>query len=226
LSRKIRVLVVDDHPVMRKGLGVMLDNDPEIEVVGEAGNGEEAVEKALELEPQVVLMDIRMPGMSGVEAMQRIKATRPGIAVIVTTVYESGMYVVEALRAGAAGYLVKDFSQELICHAVHAVMDGGATVEGSLLRQTAEKLMGRPSRPGEGESGESWVTERFTPREMEILRLVAQGHGNRQIARDLSLAEVTVKKYVQSILGKRAPRIGPRRRFLRCAGGWWTDPGA
>lgn len=201
-SMKIRVLVVDDHPVVRKGLGVMLNSDPEIEVVGEVGNGEDAVAKALELEPQVVLMDIRMPGMSGVEATQRIKTARPAIAVIVTTVYESGAYVVEAFRAGAAGYLVKDCSQELLCHAVHAVLDGGATVGGSLLRQTAEKLMGRPSRQGDGESGDSWVTERFTAREMEILRLVAQGHGNRQIARDLSLAEVTVKKYVQSILGK------------------------
>ena len=195
------VVVVDDHPVVREGLRAMLDSDPGIEVIGEASSGEEAIEMATQLQPDVVLTDIRMPGMSGIEVTQRIKASLPGTAVIVLTMYDSEMYVVEALRAGAAGYLVKDSSRELLCHAINAVIDGGTMVRSGLLRQAIQGLLRIP-QPEEEPGEDRGVIERFTPRELDVLRLVAQGHANREIARELSLAEVTIKKHVQNIIGK------------------------
>ena len=193
-----RVMVVDDHPVVREGIRVMLSSDPKIEVIGDVGSGEEAVEAATQLKPDVVLTDIRMPGMTGIEVTKRIKTLLPGTAVVVLTMYDSEMYVVEALRAGAAGYLVKDCSRELLCHAINAVVDGGTMVRSGLLRHAIQGLMRVPQ---EGPSA-SIGTERFTPRELEVLRLLAQGGANRDIAAELNLAEVTVKKHVQNIIGK------------------------
>lgn len=201
-SKVVRVLLVDDHPVVREGLRAMLGGAPGIEVVDEAGNGDEAIEKATRLEPDVVLMDIQMPGMNGIEVTQRLKAARPGIAVIVLTMYDSGMYMVAALRAGAAGYLAKDSSRDLLRHAINAVTDGGTIVRSGLLRQAVQGVMHWPREAsGKGQTG-SMIAEQFTERELVVLRLVAQGHANREIAKELSLAEVTVKKYVQSIIGK------------------------
>ncbi|MBI4201116.1 MAG: response regulator transcription factor [Chloroflexi bacterium] len=197
----LRVLMVDDHPVVREGLRFMLGSDAGLQVVGEASEGAEAVEMAARLEPDVVLVDIRMPGMSGMEVTRHIKAARPTTAVIVLTMYDSEMYVVEALRAGAAGYLVKDSSRELLCHTIRAVVDGGTTVRSSLLRQALQGLS-RVPRQADGEPGQPEIVERLTTRELEVLRLVAQGHANREIARELNLAEVTVKKYVQSVIAK------------------------
>ncbi|MBI4307962.1 MAG: response regulator transcription factor [Chloroflexi bacterium] len=200
-QKPLRVLVVDDHPVVREGLIAMLSTDPGIDVVGEAGNGEEAIEKANQLDPDMVLTDIRMPGMSGIEVTRRIKAAHPGTAVIILTMYDSEMYVVEALRAGAAGYLVKDSSRELLCHAIHAVADGGTLVRSGLLRQAVQGLLHAPRRPDQGVV-DAGVAGRFTPRELDVLRLVAQGHANKKIAGALNLAEVTVKKHVQTIIAK------------------------
>jgi two-component system response regulator DegU len=194
-------MLVDDHPVVREGLRAMLDSDPGVEVVAEAASGEEAVEKAVQLEPDVLLTDIRMPGVSGIEVTQRVKAALPGTAVIVLTMYDSEMYVIEALRAGAAGYLVKDSSRELLCHAINAVMDGGTIVRSGLLRQAIQGLLRLPEQV-QGSGAEHHLTERFTPRELDVVRLVTQGRANREIARELNLAEVTVKKHVQSIIAK------------------------
>jgi len=194
-------MVVDDHPVVREGLRAMLSNEQDIKVIAEASSGEEAIEKVNQLEPDVVLTDIRMPGMNGIQVTQRIKAARPSTAVIVLTMYDSEMYVVEALRAGAAGYLVKDSSRELLCHAINAVADGGTMVRSSLLRQAIQGLLQIPRQLPEGQA-DSVVTERFTARELDVVRLVTQGYANREIASELNLAEVTVKKHVQSIIGK------------------------
>ena len=194
-------MVVDDHPVVREGLRTMLTSEPGIEVIAEAGGGAEAVEKAYRLEPDVVLTDIRMPGMGGIEVTQQIKSARPSTAVIVLTMYDSEIYVVEALRAGAAGYLVKDSSRELLCHAINAVVDGGTMVRSGLLRQAIQGLLRAPKDPEHSQAG-SPATERFTARELDVLRLVTQGRGNREIAKELNLAEITIKKHVQSIIGK------------------------
>lgn len=198
-KRILHVLVVDDHPVVRDGIQVMLSEDHGIVVIGVAANGEEAIEKVNHLSPDVVLMDIRMPGMSGIEATQRIKAQHPGVAVIVLTMYDSEMYVIEALRVGAAGYLVKDSSRELLCNAIHAVVSGGTMVRSGLLRHAVQRVLPIAK---ESAGGQGALVERLTARELEVLRLVAQGHDNKEICKELILAEVTIKKYVQSIIAK------------------------
>lgn len=200
-QRAVRVLVADDHPVVRQGLRAMLSSDQRIEVVGEAAGGEESIELVEQLNPDVVLMDIRMPKMSGIEATRLIKGLRPDVAVIMITMYDNRTFVVEALRAGAAGYLVKDSSRELFCYAIHAVMDGCAMVRSDLLRQAIQGLT-RGSKDLTAGNGSPQAADRLTAREMEVLRLVSHGCLNKEIAKALSLAEVTVKKYVQSIMAK------------------------
>lgn len=196
-----RVLLVDDHTVVREGLRSMLLSDPSIVVVGEAASGEEGIDQAFTLAPDVVLMDIQLPGISGIEATRRIKAAQPGTAVVFLTMYNSEMYVVEGLRAGAAGYLVKDSSRELLCHAIHAVLDGCVMIKSTLLRRATQGPSRVSQQPGEGQGGFG-VMESLTNRELEVLHLVAQGYPNKQIAAELHLAEVTVKKHVQSVMGK------------------------
>jgi DNA-binding NarL/FixJ family response regulator len=200
MTRTITVLLVDDHTVVREGVRTMLSEERDIVVVGEASSGEEAIQKATELDPNVVLMDIRMPGMSGTEAVRQIKSARPITPVIMLTMYDSDMYVVDALQAGAAGYLTKDVSRELLCHAIRLVVDGGTTVRSGLLKCAIDALL-RASAGKKQESGVSLV-EHLTPRELDVLRLLACGHGNKEICRELHLAEVTVKKYVQQVIQK------------------------
>lgn len=198
----IHVLLVDDHPVVREGLRTMLMGEPGIEVVGEASSADEAVRKVGELDPDVVLMDIRMPGVNGIEATRSIKKAHPTTAVIMLTISDSEIYVVEAIRAGAAGYLTKDCSGELLCHGIKAVADGGTLFRSRLLRRAVQGLF-RTHRKGEEEEEEGTVlVERLSPRELEVLHLAAQGYSNKQVARVLNLAEVTVKKHFQSVVAK------------------------
>ncbi|MDO8751642.1 MAG: response regulator transcription factor [Dehalococcoidia bacterium] len=201
MEKKTTVLVVDDHMAIRKGLCAMLAEDADIEVMGEACTGEDAILKVNELDPQVVLMDTRMPGIGGIEATREIKRAHPTTCVIMVTMLESEMYVVEALRAGAAGYLTIDVSQELLCHSVKAVADGGTiVVRSGLLRQAIEGLL---QSPKDGRNpADSSMAGRLTTREMDVFKLLAQGSGNRAISAQLNLAEVTVKKHVQSLFGK------------------------
>ncbi len=200
-QKLLRVLVVDDHPVVREGLRAMLSSDSRFAIVEEAGSGEEAIEKASDLEPDVVLVDIRMPGMSGIETTKRLKAMNPDIAIILLTMYDSEVYVVEALRVGAVGYLVKDSSRELLLQAIEAAVSGGTIIRSRLLHQTINGLLRLPQKLEEGQAS-ALANERFTPREFEVLRLVAQGHPNKDIAGELGIAEITVKKYVTTIISK------------------------
>lgn len=197
----ISVLLVDDHLVVREGLRTMLAKDRGVEVVGEASSGEEAIQKVDDLHPQVVLMDIRLPGMSGIEAAQQVKEAHAAVSVIVLTMYDSEMYVIEAIRAGAAGYLTKDCSRELLSHAIRSVVEGGTLVRGELLRHAIEGLPRGHRNHKEGEAGSPGM-HLLTERELEVLRLVTEGFVNKQIARKLVLAEVTVKKHIQSIMAK------------------------
>lgn len=200
MTQAIRVLLVDDHTVVREGARTMLSGSPDIVVVGEASSGEEALQRVQELAPHVVLMDIRMPGMSGTEAARRIKSASPTTSVIMLTMYDSDMYVVEAIQAGAAGYLTKDVSRELLCHAVSSVVDGGTIVRSGLLRRAITAL--QSASAGGNEKAAVSLLEHLTPRERDVVRLLAQGYGNKELCQELHLAEVTVKKHVQNVIQK------------------------
>lgn len=205
METRITVLLVDDHPVVREGLQAMLETTGDIAVVGQAGDGLEAVAQVAEHRPQVVLMDLRMPSMDGLEATRRIKREFPETSVIVLTVYEKDAFVVGAVRAGASGYLLKDASRELLIHAIHAAQSGGMLIRSSLLRQAMAQFdeakdadFGLPL-PGVGdlEPGDP-----LTTREQEVLCLLVEGSTNKEIGQALFMSEDTVKKHVQSIIAK------------------------
>lgn len=199
---KIKVLIVDDYPVVREGLRAMLTSDQNIEVVGESGDGAEAVKMVAEKKPNVVLMDIRMPNMDGVEATRRIKDKRPSTAVIVFTIYDNGACVIDAVRAGASGYLLKDTSRELLLNTIRAVNSGATLIKTNLLSEAISSLV--PPQKGQQERGISSLegVEPLTPREREVLKLVAAGYTNREVGKKLSITEDTVKKHMQNILAK------------------------
>ncbi|GAA1014905.1 DNA-binding response regulator [Acrocarpospora pleiomorpha] len=185
----IRVMIVDDHPVVREGLRGMLDADPGITVAGEAGSGDEAVVRARELQPDVTLMDLRMPGGDGVSAITRMLADRPGARVIVLTTYESDQDIVRAVEAGAAGYLLKDTSRADLLSAISAAARGETVLSPSV----ATKLVTRLRAP---------VADSLSPRETEVLSLVARGLTNAEIGRELFISETTVKTHLLRVFGK------------------------
>lgn len=203
----IKVLVVDDHPVILQGLQGMLSSLPDIEVVGEARSGQEAIQRALDIVPDVLLMDVRLPELNGLEAMRRIREKAPNIKVVFITVSDSDLYLIEALRWGANGYLTKSSSRDLIGDAIRGAMNGGCMLSESLVQKAfgaiarAAVNLGKPDIEGELPP----IVE-LTPRELDVLRLVAKGQTNRSICKELNLAEVTIKKHVQSIMGKMGVR--------------------
>ncbi|MGH8975758.1 MAG: response regulator [Acidimicrobiia bacterium] len=193
----IRILVVDDHPVVRQGLRAFLDTRDGMAVVGEAGDGEAAVAEAARLRPDVILMDLLMPGTDGLTAIGRIRAATPGARILVLTSFSSADQVVPAVRAGAAGYLLKDATPEEVEAAVRAVHRG----ESRLDPQVTATVMAQVAQPAPAGPGEAALAT-LTPREREVLGLLAQGLTNAQLARQLVLSEKTVKTHVSSILAK------------------------
>ena len=195
----ITILLVDDQPLFRESLHAYLDLQPEYRVVGEAADGEEALRLAATLLPQVVLMDMRMPVMDGVEATRRLHASHPACRVIVLTTFDDDEYVFEALRAGAAGYLLKDSQPEKLFEAVQAAARGESflqpSVAAKVVAEFARMAQQAPARPAP-------LAEPLTTRELEILRLLAAGYSNREIAGRLYITEGTVKNHVSDILGK------------------------
>jgi DNA-binding NarL/FixJ family response regulator len=186
----IRILLVDDHTVVRKGLRTFLSFDPDLEVVGEAANGAQALRLARELTPDVVLMDLLMPGMDGIEATAAIRRTLPETEVLALTSVLEDALVVGAVRAGAIGYLLKDTEAQALCQAIKAAAAGQV----QLTPKAAARLMQAVSTP---ESPEA-----LTERETEVLRLLAQGLSNKQIANSLNNTEKTIKTHVSRILAK------------------------
>ncbi|MFF5310373.1 response regulator [Streptomyces massasporeus] len=195
----IRVLIVDDQAMVRQGFTVLLGVQPDIEVVGEAKDGEGGIAKAAETLPDVVLMDIRMPGIGGIEATERITAAHPDIKVLVLTTFDLDEYVYDALRAGASGFLLKDASAEQLAEAVRVVAAGEALLAPVITRKLIaefSRLDGKPRTPLKERVGD------LTERETEVLALIAQGLSNAEIARHLYVAEQTVKTHVGRILVK------------------------
>jgi NarL family two-component system response regulator LiaR len=190
----IRVLVADDHAIVRKGIRALLATEPDIEVVGEAENGREAVTEAESLRPDVILMDLVMPEMDGIEAIRRITAHQPEARILVLTSFAADDKVFPAIKAGALGYLLKDSGPEELVQAIHQVHLG----ESSLHPTIARKLLQELSRPLERPP----TPEPLTEREVEVLRLVARGQSNQEIADQLVISEATVRTHVSNILGK------------------------
>ena len=190
----IRILVADDHAVVRQGLRSFLGLQDDMEVVGEASDGAEAVDAVDRLQPDVVLMDLTMPGVDGVEAIRRIHASRPVTRVVVLTSFTGDSKVLPAVRAGAVGYLLTDVEPAELATTIRMVAAGQAQLAPAVTARVLREL--GPDGPDRG-AGHS-----LTPRELEVLRLLARGLSNRQIAADLVLSEKTVKTHVSSILGK------------------------
>jgi DNA-binding NarL/FixJ family response regulator len=202
-ARQITVLIVDDHMIAREGLRSMLETSPDVKVIGEAHDGNEALEGVRSLEPDIVLMDYKMPGLDGLEATRRIKSDHPTVSIIMMSTYEDEAIVVDAMRAGASGYLVKDSSRDLLLHTLLAVASGGILVKATLLQRALGLMRGNDVRQaGSRQSLHSPPVEALTSREETILRLMAEGKTNRAIADKMGFAEVTVKKHVQDIIAK------------------------
>jgi DNA-binding NarL/FixJ family response regulator len=195
--RKIRVMLADDHTILREGIKGLLEKADDIEVVGEAGDGSEAVAKAQQLSPDVVLMDITMPGMNGLEATRQIKVLKPEIKVLILTMHESNQYISQFLRSGASGYVLKDTAASELAGAIRAVDAGNAFLYPSIARKLLDGYLQRPEEGGESESDDG-----LTEREREVLKMVAEGRTNREIAETLSLSIRTVQAHRANLMGK------------------------
>lgn len=194
----VQVLLVDDHALFRRGLALVLGAEVDIEVVGEASHGVEAVERAAELQPHVVVMDVRMPGMGGVEATRRIRQAQPATRVVMLTGSTEDDDLFGALRAGASGYLLKEVAIDEIADAVRAIARGQALVSPSMAARLVAEFNALSRRVDEQHDH----APRLTDRELEVLRLVARGLANKEIAAELVIAENTVKNHVRNILEK------------------------
>ncbi len=192
------VLIVDDDNLMRAGLRAVLSSDDSIEVVGEAADGPAAVAHTLALEPDVVLMDVRMPGYDGIEATRRIVTARPETRILVLTTFEDDDYVLGALRAGAAGFVLKRIRPEQLIAGIHTVADGDSLLAPRVTRTVVEHLA---SPPAAGPDGARRLRQ-LTPRERDVLELVAKGLSNSEIAAALVVEESTVKSHMKRILAK------------------------
>jgi DNA-binding NarL/FixJ family response regulator len=203
---KVRVLAADDQRVVREGLAMLLGLLPDVEVVGTAADGEEALVMADELRPDVILMDLRMPRMDGVEATRRLRVSHPEIKVVVLTTYADDRSVIDALRAGALGYLTKDAGADEIRQALHRVTSGQASLDPAVQMHLIEAITGGVQDPAP--QPDQQLPDGLTPREAEVLALIARGLSNTEIAAALFVSEATVKSHVNHML----PKIGARDR--------------
>lgn len=184
----MRIVIADDHRVVREGVGFMLSEEDDIDLVGEAGSGEELLE-LLDAQPvDVVLLDVRMPGMSGFDVLERVSVDMPQVRVLMLSMHDQPSYVRRAVELGAAGYLLKNTGREELLRAIRAVADGGVYLQGELMEPLVADMSGSTGSPG-----------RLSPRERQVLQLVANGYENKQIAAELGISEATVKSYLRGI---------------------------
>jgi two-component system NarL family response regulator len=200
-AEPIRAMIVDDHALFRRGLEMVLDSEPDIELVGQASDGAEAVEKAAESLPDVVLMDIRMPRSSGIEACRAMKEAAPSAKIVILTISDEEEDLFEAIRAGASGYLLKDIPLDEVADAVRAVHGGQSLINPSMAGKLLTEFATLANRDNE-ERAQEVPAPRLTEREMQVLKLVARGMNNRDIAKELFISENTVKNHVRNILEK------------------------
>ena len=214
---KISVLLADDHVLMREGTRQLLECNNDFEVVAEADDGLQAVELAAEWQPDVILMDIAMPKLNGIEATKQIKATCPATAVLILTAYDDDQYVFALLEAGAAGYLLKDVRSRDLVEAIRAVNAGESVLHPVIARKVVNRLALHPDEPSEENA-----LDQLTQREMEVLRLAAKGMSNKEIAQELVLSVRTVQGHLHSIFEKI--RVGSRTEAVLHAlrKGWLT----
>ena len=205
---RIRVLAADDQRVVREGLAMLLGLLPDVEVVGTAADGEEVLVLAGQLRPDVILMDLRMPRVDGVEATRRLRERDPAVKVVVLTTYADDRSVLDALRAGALGYLTKDAGAAEIQQALHRVANGHAALDPAVQRHLVDAIAAGPPGDEPAPPPEPSLPDGLTPREAEVLTLIAAGLSNAEIAGRLVVSEATVKSHVNHIL----PKIGARDR--------------
>ena len=195
MKKSISILIVDDHEVVRNGMRSYLETLPDFSVVGEAASGEEAIELVTELIPDIVLMDLIMPGMDGIETTRRIKQISPRTQVVVLTSYHEDMHIFPALKAGAISYILKDMKMEKLVEALHRAVQGEVTLHPRVAVRVLQNIR------GENPESEPLFTE-LTDRELDVLKLIASGLTNSQIAENLVISENTVKGHVSNILSK------------------------
>jgi two-component system, NarL family, response regulator LiaR len=190
---RIRILVVDDHAIVRKGIIAMLETEPDFEVIGECSNGEEAIQKSQAVNPDVILMDLVMPRIDGVEAIRAIKQTQPGVNILVLTSFGTADKVFPSLNAGAIGYLLKDSDPNELVQAIRKVYQGEGWLHPAITRQVLTQFSQPAARAPE---------EDLTERELEVLRSIAQGLSNQEIAKKMVVSEATVHTHVSRVLNK------------------------
>jgi len=193
-DESIRILLVDDHPLMRRGLRDLLEMEDDLQPVGEAGNGEDALRLAAELEPDLVIMDLNMPGMDGLETLRKMRDAGIDARILIFTVSDDQDHVLEALRNGADGYLLKDMNPDLLADQVRQAASGRMALTPELAMVLAEAIRERPRHPQQVQASS------LTKREKEVLRLIAKGNSNKMIGRKLGITEGTVKVHVKNLL--------------------------
>ncbi|HLA44176.1 MAG TPA: response regulator transcription factor [Aggregatilineales bacterium] len=193
----IRVVIIDDHAVVRAGMRMLLESDPEIVIVGEGENGEEALERARELNPDVMIMDVTMPGMNGIEATRLIKEETPDVAVLALTIHEGADYFFQMLQAGASGYVPKRVAPSDLLRAIHIVAEGQVFLEPGVAKELVADYLSRVEQGSEQDSYDG-----LTRREQEVLTLIAEDHTNQSIANMLGIAVKTVERHRENMMHK------------------------
>lgn len=196
-QEKIKIIIIDDHPLVREGLRKILDMEEELKVIDEAGDGQGAINLTRRLKPDVILMDINMPGTNGIEATRVIKRELPSVGIIALTIHEEEEYVLELVRAGVSGYVLKDIAPAKLIETIKIVAKGHSVIDPSI----TNKIFGEISRLSRHRRmREDW--ENLTEREMDVLKLMAKGFSNKEIAQDLTISEKTVKNHITNIFRK------------------------